>query len=418
MNRQDEEVSEPFLAHHNDPRSSGITEPDDSFDLERFPQYEVDSDSDNHTTVVGRVRNCATRIRLWASKFAEANMGIGYLLMSQLFGSVMALSSKMLETDPDNEPLHPFEILSIRMTITLVVCVYVLKYKMKVDSLLGPKEVRGWLLVRGLVGFINVFSTYYSVMYISLADSSTIKFLTPSLSSFMAWVLLGEHWTLVEAGGSLVSFVGVVLIARPTFLGFPQSQEHNGAETSDPKQRALAIAVALVGVLGGSTVYITLKKIGKGVNSFIVVEVFTFVVWVISLCGLVLDPNVKIVVPSSVKQWVLLVVLGFTGFYKQFLLTEGVKSVKISKGSLVIYTQVVFSLFWDFTIWHHLPNIWSWLGVVIIVGSTVVVLSFKEANQANRPGDIETGASELQELPGDTELQQDPGDTAFVRTTK
>lgn len=83
----------------------------------------------------------------------------------------------------------------------------------------------------------------------------------------------------MEQVAALISLIGVVLIARPTslFSGSdpdPDADPSNGGTTTPtgdaggytsvtPQQRALAVAVALLGVLGAATAYTTLRWLGK-----------------------------------------------------------------------------------------------------------------------------------------------------------
>ncbi|CCH42411.1 putative membrane protein [Wickerhamomyces ciferrii] len=307
------------------------------------------------------------------------NIGLLFIILSQFFNSIMVVATKLLETDPEfTEPIHPFQILFVRMIITFAGCYAYLKYIKKDVEIFGPREVRWLLVLRGIVGFFGVFSMYYSLMYLTVSDAVVITFLVPSVTGFLAWAILRERWTLVEALGGLVSLFGVLLIARPTFLfGERSSSGNDNLETSNPEERLVATMVALVGVCGASGVYIVIRKIGKSVHSLVTVEYFAALCVIISLGGIIIVPGLSFRIPHTSRQWFLFFALGISGFCMQFLLTEGIQREKASRASAMLYTQMLYAIIWEVIIWHHFPNIWSWLGIIIILGSAFAVIYYK-----------------------------------------
>ncbi|EHN00013.1 YPL264C-like protein [Saccharomyces cerevisiae x Saccharomyces kudriavzevii VIN7] len=114
---------------------------------------------------------------------------------------------------------------------------------------------------------------YFSLMYLSISDAVLITFMSPTLTIFLSFLLLGEPFSKSEALGSLISFSGVVLIIRPTFLFGQQSQDqessqNDSVETKNPKLRLIAIGVSLLGVCGLSSVYIIIRHIGNKAHGY------------------------------------------------------------------------------------------------------------------------------------------------------
>ena len=57
-----------------------------------------------------------------------------------------------------------------------------------------------------------------SLENIPAADMTAIYAISPITTGILAWLILREEFTLLDAGISLVALLGVILIARPTFL--------------------------------------------------------------------------------------------------------------------------------------------------------------------------------------------------------
>ena len=94
------------------------------------------------------------------------NLGICLTLVSQLFNCMMIMFCKLLITDPDFEtPLHPLQILFVRMSITYLFCViYFVFIEKNKDFPLGPKGYRLLLLLRAAGGFVGVGGQYWSLL--------------------------------------------------------------------------------------------------------------------------------------------------------------------------------------------------------------------------------------------------------------
>jgi hypothetical protein len=171
------------------------------------------------------------------------------------------------------------------MSITVLLASSYMMWKKTKDFPLGAKGVRLLLLVRGFGGFFGVSAMYYSLLYLPLADATVITFLSPVIACAACAILLKEEFSRMEQLAAFISLLGVVLIARPTaiFSYFQQAAAATGTtqlpatsvnnSTEDgtallyreatSQQKVLAVAVAMVGVLGGATVITTLRWISN-----------------------------------------------------------------------------------------------------------------------------------------------------------
>src|ERR1700761_2736098 len=204
------------------------------------------------------------------------------------------------------------------------------------DFPLGAKEVRPLLIARGFGGFFGVFGMYYSLMYLPLADATVITFLSPVIACAVCAYILKEPFTRMEQIAAVLSMLGVVLIARPTAIfsyfqpADPQPDNTTISEslgnitlpsstsslerTVTPHQKVMAVAVAMVGVLGGATVITTLRWIGKRAHPLITVNYFA--AWVVIVSGVfsAAIPSIGFATPTNFKEWGYLFALGLCGF--------------------------------------------------------------------------------------------------------
>lgn len=359
--------------------------------------YDVEiEDEEEPQTVVSRLNQ----------EYLKPNVGLLYLIVSQLFNSLMVVSTKVLELDregfaSDESSIQPLQILLVRMIITYVgTLVYMQINKRNIEHVpFGDPKVRPWLVMRGAMGFFGVFGMYFSLQYLTISDAVLITFLAPSVTIILAWLILREHLCKAEVVGSLLSLTGVVLIVRPSFLfGDPQGDGNDVAETMDPRKRLVATLVALWGVVGISSVWIIIRYIGKRAHAIINVSYFSLITGLIALFGILFVPSMQFQTPRTTKQWLLLGSLGICGFCHQLLLTIGIQKERAGRGTLMSYTNLIYAVFWDVLLFAHWPSIWSLCGMILITGSTLYVVKMRNTDNETEkhiadPGDdLETVA--------------------------
>ena len=207
-------------------------------------------------------------------------------------------------------------------------------------------------------------------------------------------ILLDEPFTRKEQIAGIISFLGVVLIARPTSLiphhsdvppvasgagdGFPLINATASAGLQETNhvtsaQRLTAVGVALIGVLGAAAAYTTIRWIGKRAHPLISVTYFAALTDIVSTVALLTIPNMDFQMPANLRQWIYLVFLGVCGFVMQFLLTAGLQHEKSSRATNMVYTQMRFALAFDKIVFNTTPGVWGIAGSSLILGSALYV---------------------------------------------
>jgi drug/metabolite transporter (DMT)-like permease len=263
-----------------------------------------------------------------------------------------------------------------------------------------------------------------------------ITFLAPSVASYGCYLFLREPFSKSAQYASLISLLGVVLIARPTsFLTQPDptpslpsnttiTTEAASYDASFPvptsAQRLSAVAVAMVGVLGGAGALTAIRWIGNQAHPLISVNYFSILCTVIS--GLVLSlskplhlsDSLTFVLPNGSRQWFLILFLGTCGFIMQYLLTKGLAIGGRGNGARatnMLYTNMLFALALDKVVFGLSPGWWSLGGSGLILGSAVFVAVKKgqagEMNVRGRARDEEAsegGEEEMAMLGGEVDF--------------
>lgn len=400
------------------PWRSSTTSPSD-----RRPAHYLGA-TETNTTVTSKIQ-----------QFWKTNRSCMLVVTSSVFSSAMALFTKLLELG--DEGMDAFQILFIRMAVTTIWCTSILWWEGKPDSLLGPKEVRGLLLLRGFSGFFGIVGIWTAIKFLSLADASVITFLTPSIVGFYSAIFLRQPYTRKEQLASLVALAGVVFIARPSFLfgntsssspsspapgvadGGHTTTQYPVEENENAAYRLTGTLFALLSAFGGAGAFIAIRAIGDRCQVLTTTNFFATCCTLISATALAVaplvgydQPHVRFGLPRDPRQWFLVSMITVCGFLAQWFLTAGLGSeTKSQKAPAMVYTGMLWTAGFDRFFLGQTMHWSSLLGCALIVGSAVWVVAMpKPGNtQKETEGDVESSAGIRAQDTGVMEAEQAQG---------
>ncbi|KAI5119676.1 hypothetical protein M0805_009620 [Coniferiporia weirii] len=357
-------------------------------------------------------------IRLQQMPFVQRNTGLLLVAFSQLFFALMHTSVKILNSlDP---PISALELVAVRMAVTYICCVAYMIWKRIPDPLIGPEGVRLLLVFRGFSGFLRVFGVYYSLQYLSLSDATVLTFLSPFSTALAGHFVLNEVFSRREAAAGALSLIGVILIAQPQLVFGGSISEKLFADTADevtPAQRLLAVGVALLGVLGATGVYTSIRAIGKRAHPLHSLMYFSSHCVLASLLGMLIVRETPIF-PfrfAWVALFLLVTIFGFLAQESVFL-TMGLQRESAGRGTLAIYVQIIFASVLEQIFFHTIPSALSVAGTIIILGSAIFVALTKKSERSQPPV-TETLGTEITHTPaGDSRDAMERGDSGSEGT--
>ncbi|KAI8976388.1 hypothetical protein BD414DRAFT_496760 [Trametes punicea] len=329
----------------------------------------------------------------------ESNIGMLLVAAAQLFFSLMNVWVKKLNSlDP---PVPAFEVvlMFVPQAITWI-CSIAYMFIVKIpDPILGPKGVRILLAARGFFGFFGLFGVYYSLQYLSLSDATVLTFLAPMCTAITGAVLLHEPFSWREAVAGLASLLGVVLIARPEFLfgkephaisrdiGHVVEGVHGEAgdvSTITPAQRVGAVGVALLGVLGATGAYTTIRAVGKRAHPLHNLVSFSSQCVIVATVAMIIM-RTPVVIPMRWDWLLMLFLIGLFGFIAQVLLTMGLQRETAGRGTMAVYVQIIFATIFERVFFHTSPSFLSVIGTLIILTSAIYVALIKAKAHDKHP---------------------------------
>ena len=204
----------------------------------------------------------------------------------------------------------------------------------------------GFMLSSTLTGFT-------ALSYLPQAQTTAIGFLAPLMVLAVAPWILKEPAKISRWVAAISGFVGVVIVVRP------------GSGLS-PIGTMFGLITACL--MAGQ--YIINRLVYKD-------NAFTTLVWsglvgsvTMSIILVPLLPTVPgLLAGLSLGQWVVLLLTGFWGGLGHLLQIQAYRNAPASLLSPFFYSEIISAAVLGWLIWGDMPDLASWFGIAIIVGS-------------------------------------------------
>lgn len=213
------------------------------------------------------------------------------------------------------------------------------------------KSAWGYLFLRALFGTLGILCNFYAVDKLVLADASILNKMSPFFAILCSCFVLKEKITPARLCIVLGAFVGSLFVIKPLFQN-------------------TALVPALVGLLGGfgaGVAYTMVRKLGTlGVKGPFIVFFFSAFSCLVTLPYLIFDYH-----PMTSVQILCLLLAGLAATGGQFTITAAYIYAPAREISVYDYSQIIFSSLLGLFIFQQVPDGWSILGYVLIVGAAV-----------------------------------------------
>ena len=217
-----------------------------------------------------------------------------------------------------------------------------------------PRDRMPWwtLVWRSVFGTIGIFGNFYALSHIPLGDACMLNKLSPFAAVVASWLLLGERVTVRQGIAVVVAFVGAMFVVKP---GFALTGE-----------TVAALAGFASGISAGLA-YTCVRRLGilKVEPSFIVLF-FSGFSTLVTVPFLLFDYH-----PMTWAQVAILLGAGISATVGQFGITAAYRLAQPRELAVYDYTNVVFAALLGFAVFGQVPDIFSWIGIAIIVAMGV-----------------------------------------------
>ncbi len=276
------------------------------------------------------------------------SIGLRYAVAGAFFFSLMSAFAKLA-----GGRLPTQEIVLIRGLVVTGLTYFALRRR----NISPWGTERGLLLLRGLLGYAALSCFLWAVMRLPLADTTVIHFTNPVFTALLAAVFLGEVLKRKEMLLVGLALVGVVVVARPSFI-FGGGSGLN----------SVAVAAALSGAVLSAAAYVTARRLTRTHDTLVIVFAFAAV----SVVGSAPATLPVFVMPEG-AEWGFLLAVGLAAQGGQVFVTKALEVERAGRVMAVGYLQIVFAAVWGFLAFQEVPDYWTATGAAIIIGSTFLM---------------------------------------------
>lgn len=217
-------------------------------------------------------------------------------------------------------------------------------------------------LVRSTLLCVSTLIFITALRYVPLPTATAISFTAPFIVTALAPALLGEavgvrRWVAVMAG-----FLGALVVVRPGVAGANE-----------------AALLVLGSALFSALYQILTRKLAAhdpAETSITYIALAGFVLTTIPL------PFVWIA-PASLLDTALFIGLGIFGGFGHYFMVRAFELAPAPVVSPFSYSHLIGAAVLSYVVFGQLPDVWTWLGALVIVGSGLFIL-VAERRQAMR----------------------------------
>ena len=218
-------------------------------------------------------------------------------------------------------------------------------------------------LFRGLILLCANMLFFYAISIISLTKALTLAFVAPLIVTALSPFILGEivgyrRWLAVTIG-----FIGSLIVIRPGLIEF----------------NVATLAALGTGFFYGIYLIITRKL--HTADSPLLTLLITGVVGAIILSAYMpfswIEPN-----PN---QWLFMFCIGLCASVGHFFLILSLKYADASKLAPFSYFEIVTNVIIGYYFFSDFPDIWTWVGLLIIINSGIYISIRERSRVVNVP---------------------------------
>lgn len=270
-------------------------------------------------------------------------MGVLFILLSAFFFSLMSVFVRL------SGDLPTFQKALFRNSVAALFafCMLVKSRSFRIKKGCAPA-----LFARAVAGTVGIVCNFYAIDHMYVADASLLNKLAPFFSVIFSALLLKEKagwkdWLLVG-----VAFFGALFVVKPSF------------ELS----QSMPALIGVLGGLGAGLAYTFVRYLGgKGERTAVIVFYFSLFS---SLA--VLPMTIADFQPMTFSQVGFLLLAGCAASGAQFSVTAAYSCAPAKDISVYDYSQVLFAALWGVLFFGELPDVWSFVGYVVIIGAALL----------------------------------------------
>jgi drug/metabolite transporter (DMT)-like permease len=287
--------------------------------------------------------------------------GILYMLFASFLFACMGMFAKIL-----SQNLSSIEIVFFRN----ISGIFILSYSIYKTPIVQEGGKSLLLFFRGFIGFCALAMFFYNITTISLAEAMTFSKTSPIFTAIFAFIFLKEALSRKAWIGIFIGFIGILFITK--FTG------ENLSKTD---------WLGILSGVGAALAYTSIRELKRFYDVRVIVLSFVIVGTLFPLIFMLVAQFYTneqfdflispFVMPSGI-EWLYIVLLGIFSTFAQLFMTKAYSVTKAGIIGAIGYSTIVFSIVIGMLLGDMFPDIYTSIGIVLIITSGILVSKNKK----------------------------------------
>ena len=206
-------------------------------------------------------------------------------------------------------------------------------------------------MLRGIVHGIGVMLWFFAMARIPIAEVTALGFTAPIFTTIGAALFLGEGLRARRIAAVLLGFAGAMVILRP------------GIVAVNPGAIAQLMAAPLFAVS-----FIVAKKLTETQPPTVIVAYLSIFVTLV-----LLPPALMVWRTPTWEELSWLTLIAMLATLGHLTLTQAFRAAELTVTQPVSFLQLVWATLLGLAVFGEQPDLWTWIGGAIIVGSATYI---------------------------------------------
>ena len=284
------------------------------------------------------------------------------MLLASLSFAIMGGFAKVV-----SEILPPVEVTFFRNVFGVLLVGFAI-YKKPLKQVGGRPFL---LLFRGTMGFIALLAYFYIIAFIPLGEAVTYNKTSPIFVAIFAYIFLNEKLSRWAILAIIIGFSGIILIAQPEGGTFDKYD-----------------MLGIFSGIGAALAYTSIRQLREYYDTRAIVMSFMGVGTIAPLLLMGITPYIDVpkdfdfmfaefVMPNGIL-WLYVLIMGISATISQILMTKAYELTKAGIVGTVSYSNIVFALIIGVALGDPIPDIWTFLGILLVIISGLLVALAKD----------------------------------------
>ncbi len=219
---------------------------------------------------------------------------------------------------------------------------------------------KSFLIYRGIAGTAALVLFFITLQNIPLASATTIQYLSPIFTAFIAIFFLKESVRYLQWFFYAIAFSGVLLI-----------------KNFDPRVSLLFLILGIISAFGSGIAYNIVRRLRDSEHPLVIILYFQLVGLLVSFPALFFFWKTPVGL-----EWLYLLLVGVFSQLGQVFLTNAFSREKAASVAIVVYTGLVYAITIGWIFYGEEQTLYTFLGMSLVVAGVIASIIYGKRQKA------------------------------------